>query len=40
VRDCWAVAPGLYAVNARQDLVENLCVAIADGLLALSPAPP
>ncbi|HET9554843.1 MAG TPA: hypothetical protein VFP50_17900 [Anaeromyxobacteraceae bacterium] len=40
LRDCWAVAPGLYAVNARQDLVENLCVAIADGLLALSPDPP
>lgn len=40
VRDCWAVAPGLYAVNARQDLVENLCVAIADGLARLAPEPP
>ncbi len=39
-RDCWAVAPGLYAVNARQDLVANLCLAIADGLHRLSPEPP
>jgi hypothetical protein len=39
-RDCWAVAPGLYAVNARQDLVGNLCLAIADGLQRLAPEPP
>jgi hypothetical protein len=39
-RDCWAVAPGLYAVNAQQDLVANLCLAIADGLHRLSPEPP
>jgi hypothetical protein len=30
----------LYAVNARQDLVENLCVVVADGLRALAPEPP
>ena len=40
LRDVWAVAPGLYATNARQDLVENLCLAIADGLRALAPDPP
>jgi hypothetical protein len=39
-RDCWAVAPGLYALNARQDLIENLCLALADGLRSLAPAPP
>ena len=33
VRETWALAPGLYAANARQDLVENVCRAIADGLL-------
>lgn len=40
VRETWAVAPGLYAVNAKQDLMENVCRAIADGLLARSPPPP
>jgi hypothetical protein len=40
LREDWRLAPGLYAVNARQDLVENLCVAIADGLRALAPEPP
>ena len=39
-RDCWTIAPGLYAVNARQDLVTNLCLVIADGLHRLSPEPP
>jgi hypothetical protein len=39
LREDWRVAPGLYAVNARQDLVENVCVAVADGLRALSPEP-
>jgi hypothetical protein len=39
LREDYRVAPGLYAVNARQDLVENLCVAVADGLRALSPEP-
>jgi len=39
-RDVWRVAPGLYAASARQDLVENLCLAVADGLAALAPEPP
>jgi hypothetical protein len=26
-------------VNARQDLVENVCAAVADGLRALAPEP-
>ncbi|BDG05765.1 hypothetical protein AMOR_47610 [Anaeromyxobacter oryzae] len=36
-RENYRVAPRLYAVNARQDLVENLCVVIADGLRELAP---
>jgi len=39
-RDNWALAPHLYAVNARQNFVENICSAIADGLLSLSPPAP
>ena len=39
-RDNWAVAPQLYLVNAKQDLIANLCLAIADGLKNLSPDPP
>jgi hypothetical protein len=39
-RDTWEVAPGLYLTSARQDLVENLCAAIADGFTRLGPAPP
>lgn len=38
-RDVWRVARGLYAVSARADLVENLCLAIGDGLAALAPEP-
>ncbi len=40
IRETWALTPHLYAVNARQDLVENLCRAVAEGLKALSPPPP
>ncbi len=40
VRETWALTPHLYAVNARQDLMENLCRAIAEGMKALSPPPP
>jgi hypothetical protein len=40
LRDCWEVVPRLYLVGARQDLAENLCLAIADGLLGLAPEPP
>lgn len=39
-RDVWRVAPGLYAASARQDLIENLCLAVADALAALAPEPP
>jgi hypothetical protein len=37
LRENYRIAPGLYAVNARQDLIENLCRAIADGFTALGP---
>lgn len=40
IRETWALTPHLYAVNARQDLLENVCRAIAEGLKALSPRPP
>jgi len=40
LREDFRVAPGLYAVNARQDLIENVCAAVADGLRALAPEPP
>jgi hypothetical protein len=39
-RETWAITPHLYAVNAREDLVENVCRAIAEGLRALAPAGP
>jgi len=39
-RENWEVAPRLYVVNAKQDLVENLCQVISDGLRAIAPAPP
>ena len=38
LRENWEVAPHVYAVNARQDLLENVCTAIADGLLSLGPS--
>jgi hypothetical protein len=39
VRELWALTPHLYAVNSRPDLMANIGRAIAQGLLALSPAP-
>jgi hypothetical protein len=39
-RENWALTPHVYAVNARQDLIDNIRRAIAGGLLALSPPPP
>ncbi|HET7824443.1 MAG TPA: hypothetical protein VFK90_03880 [Anaeromyxobacter sp.] len=39
-RETWALTPHLYAVNAREDLVENVCRAIAEGLAALAPEVP
>ncbi len=40
IRETWALTPHLYVVNARQDLLENVCRAVAEGLKALSPIPP
>ncbi len=40
IRDTWRLAGTVYLTNARQDLIENLRAAIADGLLALGPTPP
>jgi hypothetical protein len=40
VRELWALTPHVYAVNARHDLMSNVAHAIAEGLCALSPAPP
>jgi len=37
VRETWSLGPHLYLVNAREDLVDNLCRAVADGLRALAP---
>jgi hypothetical protein len=39
-RETWALGPHLYAVNAREDLVDNVCRAIAEGLRALAPEAP
>ncbi len=43
-RETWAFGPHVYAVNAREDLVDNVCRAIAEGIRALAPpfdfAPP
>lgn len=40
VRETWALTPHLYLVNAKEDLAENVCRAIAEGLRALAPPPP
>ena len=40
VRETWALTPHLYAVNAKPDLVGNVCRAIAEGILALAPPVP
>ncbi|WP_257459278.1 DUF1887 family protein [Archangium lipolyticum] len=40
VREVWALTPYLYVVNARQDLLGNIGVAIAEGFRALAPPPP
>jgi len=40
VRETWALTPHVFAANAKQDLVENLCRAVAEGLRALAPPPP
>lgn len=40
VREVWALTPHLYVVNAKQDLMTNVGIAIAEGWRALSPPPP
>ncbi len=37
LRETWALGPHLYAVNAREDLADNVCRAIAEGIRALAP---
>ncbi len=39
VRELWALAPHLYAVNAKTDLIANIGRAIAEGFRALAPTP-
>jgi hypothetical protein len=39
-RETWALTPHLYLVSAKEDLVENSCRAIAEGLRALAPPVP
>lgn len=36
-RENYRLLPHVYAVNARQDLVENVCLAVADGLRGMGP---
>lgn len=40
LREVWALTPHLYMVNAKQDLMTNVGIAIAEGWRALSPPPP
>jgi hypothetical protein len=40
VREVWALTPHLYVVNARQDLMSNIGLAIAEGFRALAPPAP
>jgi hypothetical protein len=37
LRQTWALGPHLYLVNAREDLADNVCRAVAEGLRALAP---
>jgi hypothetical protein len=39
-RDTWALTPHLYLVSAKEDLIDNACRAIAEGLRELSPPGP
>ncbi|HVP66280.1 MAG TPA: SGNH/GDSL hydrolase family protein [Anaeromyxobacteraceae bacterium] len=36
-RETWALGPHLFVVNAREDLVENVCRAVAEGIRNLGP---
>ena len=37
LRDTWALGPHLYVANAKEDLVENVCRAVVEGIRALAP---
>jgi hypothetical protein len=39
-RETWALTPHLFLVNAKEELIENVGRALAEGLRALGPAPP
>lgn len=39
-RETWALTPHLYLVSAKEDLIDNACRAIGEGLRALSPPAP
>jgi hypothetical protein len=40
VRETWALTPHLYLVSAKEDLIDNLCRAVSEGLRALAPPAP
>lgn len=40
LRETWALTPHLYLVSAKENLVDNACRAIAEGLRALAPPAP
>jgi hypothetical protein len=39
-RETWALTPHLLLVSAKEELIENACRAVAEGLRALGPPPP
>ncbi len=39
-RETWAFGPHVFAVNAREDLVDNVCRALAEGIRSLGPSVP
>jgi len=39
-RETWALTPHLFLVNAKEELIENVCRALAEGLRALAPPAP
>lgn len=39
-RETWALGPHIFLVNAKEELIENVCRALAEGLRALGPPAP
>jgi hypothetical protein len=39
-RETWALGPHIFLVNAKEELIENVCRAFAEGLRALGPPAP